>query len=88
MTLKMVTWEGDFTQFLVNADTDSEAIAKSIKANFKYCSPGDDDENEVEKNMRDPTTYSVEDVNFDLLCEIFERTDICGKYEDAVVFNG
>ena len=34
MNLKLVTWDGDLTQFLVEADTDEEAIKKAIEANY------------------------------------------------------
>lgn len=83
MKLKLVTWEGDLTQFLVEANTNLEAIRKAIKANLQI---GDCDE-EIEKDIHDLTAYTVEDVDFSLLSEIFRRTDYIGTYGEAVVFN-
>ena len=81
--LKLVTWDGDLTQFLVEADTNLEAIRKAVKANLQI---GDCDE-EIEEDIHDLTTYTVEDVDFSLLSEIFKRTDYIGTYGEAVVFN-
>ena len=83
MNLKMVTWDGDLTQFLVEADTNLEAIRKAVKANLQI---GDCDE-EIEDDIHDLTTYTVEDVDFSLLMEIFQRTDLIGPYRETVVFN-
>ena len=87
MNLKLVTWDGDFTQFLVEAETEDEAIEKSIKANWKYGDPGGDDCGLVARDIDDPTTYTVEDVDFSLLSEIFRREDCYGRLKDAIVFN-
>ncbi len=81
--LKLVTWEGDLTQFLVDAETNMEAIQKAIEANLQI---GDCDE-EIEADLHDLTAYTVEDVDFSLLSEIFRRTDYIGTYGEAVVFN-
>ena len=75
MNLKLVTWDGDLTQFLVEADTDEEAIKKAIEANFIFADPGDDDDSLLRLDMQDSRAYEVEDVNFNLLSEIFRRTD-------------
>ena len=75
MNLKLVTWDGDLTQFLVEADTDEEAIKKAIEANFIFSDPEDDDDGLVRKDMQDKSWYEVEDVDFNLLSEIFRRTD-------------
>ena len=83
MNLKLVTWEGDLTQFLVEADTNLKAIRKAVEANLQI---GDCDE-EIEEDIHDLTTYTVEEVDFNLLSEIFGRTDYIGVYEEAVVFN-
>ena len=82
MNLKMVTWEGDLTQFLVEANTNLEAIRKAVEANLQI---GDCEE--IEEDPHDLTTYTVEDVDFGLLSEIFRRTDYIGTYGEAVVFN-
>lgn len=83
MNLKLVTWDGDLTQFLVDANTNLEAIKKAVEANLKL---GDCDD-EIEADIHDLTTYEVEDVDFNLLGEIFRRTDWIGNYENAIIFN-
>ncbi len=82
MNLKLVTWDGDLTQFLVEAETNLEAIKKAIEANLQL---GDCEGSEA--SIHDLTTYTVEDVDFSLLSEIFKRTDYIGTYGEAVVFN-
>lgn len=81
--LKLVTWEGDFTQFLVEASSDEEAINKAIKANLEITYDEDDFD-----YINDFYTYTIDDVDFDLLCEILNRTDKLGKFGEALVFNG
>ena len=83
MTLKLVTYEGDLTQFLVEAKTGEEAIKKAIKANEKLDVSIDDEVLEV---INDSSVYSCEDVDWFLLTEILRRDDMNGKFEDAVVF--
>ena len=84
MKLYMVTWDGDLTQFLVEAETNEEAISKAIYANKefdRYCRSDNPD-------ITDPTLYTVDDVDFNLLCEIIERNDwFKGKFGEAKVFN-
>lgn len=84
MKLKLVTWEGDLTQFLVEADTNAEAIKKAMESNLLI---GEVDD-EIFDDVKDATAYTVEDVDFDLLCEIIERNDwFKGKFGEAKVFN-
>ena len=47
-----------------------------------------DVDDEIVDDMKDSAAYSVEEVDFELLSELFNRTDIIGKYGEAVVFNG
>lgn len=70
MNIKLVTWDGDLTQFLVEAETNLDAIWKAIEANLKL---GDCDG--TDSDIHDSTTYSVEDVDFKLLGELFNRKD-------------
>lgn len=81
--LKMVTWDGDLTQFLVEANTNVEAIKKAMESNFSIGKVDD----EIVDDMKDSSAYIVEDVDFNLLKEIFERADCLGIYGEAVVFN-
>ena len=73
--LKMVTYELDLTQFLVDAETDEEAIQKAIRANCSY----EFDSEEDEKDAKDKINYSVEDI-YDMrnLYYICQRIDIMG----------
>lgn len=86
MKLKLVTWDGDLTQFLVEADTRDEAISKAITANKefnRFC--GDNGHDDFE----DRNLYDVYDIDFDILCDIIERNDwFKGKFGEAKVFNG
>lgn len=85
MILKMVTYDGDLTQFLVEARTNDEAIAKAIHANKEI----DRELGASDESVNNPACYEVDDVDFKLLCEIIERNDwLCGTYGEAKVFNG
>ena len=58
MNLKMVTWDLDYMQFLVNADTNEDAINRAIGINLSYA-PIDD---EVQfKDIKDTFGCVVED---------------------------
>ena len=84
INLKMVTWDGDLTQFLVEADTNEEAIEKAITANKEFDRLCGSDNPDVD-NLN---CYIVDNVDFDLLCEIIERNDwFKGKFGEAKVFN-
>lgn len=96
MKLLFVTWDLDFTQFLVEADNDTEAIKKSIEAHEKYDEdnwgkrdPDDEEDAIFLEDMHDPSTYSVDPVDFKLLDEIIKyRDDYVGMYGEAIVFFG
>lgn len=84
MNLKMVTWDGDLTQFLVEAETRDEAISKAITANKEFDRFCESNSAEIE----DRNSYYVDDIDFNLLCEIIERNDwFKGKFGEAKVFN-
>lgn len=93
MNLKMVTWEGDLTQFLVDAETDEDAIQQAIRANQEiddcYTWQPDTDENDREHidNVADVAWYVVDDVDFCMLKAIFGREDCRRIYGNAIVFN-
>lgn len=72
MDLKLVTFNRDQEQFLVNATGNETAIELAIEANKKI---GNFDEPEWNAEMEDKSRYKVEDVDFDLLCEIIKRDD-------------
>ena len=91
MNLKMVTWDGDLTQFLVEAETRDEAISKAITANKefdRFCGWSSADDNLVCRDFEDRNLYDVSDIDFDILCEIIERNDwVKGELGEAKVFN-
>ena len=67
--LKLVTFDGDLTQFLVEADNKLEAIKQAVEANLHLGNEGFD------SYIHDLTLYTVEDVDFDLLKELIKRQD-------------
>ena len=61
MNLKLVTFDKDQEQFLVNAAKDETAIELAIEANKKI---GDYDNPDWNEQMNDKSNYDVEDVDF------------------------
>ena len=83
--LKMVTWEGDLTQFLVDAETDSDAIDKSIMANIEIAKANGWETD----GYSDRESYSVDDVGFDFLKDLYHfRDDYWCISGDAIVYSG
>ena len=82
MELKLVTFETDLTQFLVEADNYADAIQFAMDANREYGNT-----TEIMEDVEDVSNYSVEDVSFNLLSEMFLREDCCGRCAGAIVFN-
>lgn len=92
MKLKLVTWEGDLTQFLVDAEDNIEAIEiaknanRAIDRNYKY-DPEDEDDASHLRNVEDSSCYEVEDVdNLNMLESLMFRPDCGGMYGGAIVF--
>jgi hypothetical protein len=84
----MVTFELDYTQFLVAADITEEAINYAIKANETLGGFVENDENGLTfAEVRDPKLYSVADVDFDILKEIIQRKDwlLCKELNEPVI---
>lgn len=76
MHLKFVTFMGDQEQFLVNAIGNNTAIELAIEANMEIGGLVDDENDGLtEKEVRDVSKYIVEDVDFNMLCEIIKRDD-------------
>lgn len=84
MNLKLVTFECDLTQFLVEANLWDDAIDIAIEANLDL--GGFSGDGLTIDGARDKANYTVEDVDFNLLHELFLRTDNCGRYRNAIVF--
>jgi len=85
LNLKMVTYYGDLTQFIVDAKNYDEAIQKAIEAN-KSNLMGPYDEEFLE-DMEDPANYSIDVViDMDLLGEIMRRNDYIGNYNGTLIF--
>ena len=83
MTLWLVTWEPDLTQFLVNAKTETGAIDAAMTANIKL----EDVPNP--EDIYDRTTYSVDAVDMSRLCDIIKyRKDVWDVVDDVVCYVG
>lgn len=98
--LYLVTFDLDYTQFLVNADTynlDSsfdcvkkEAIDLAIKAHIDYANHefGGFDENPSLSEAMDRDNYSVVNVDMEMLLDIIKRNDWHPRlYGEAIVFS-
>ena len=85
--LKMVTYELDDTQFLVDAETNEEAIQKAIHANCNTYLLDEFDSEEDEREAKDKTNYTVEPVNnMKSLYHIYYfRDDIIGLDNDETI---
>lgn len=82
MNLWLVTWGLDLTQFLVDAETESEAIYKAIEANKKI------EPSEYDPDMEVTDTYSTDLVDMELLCEIVKRNDVWDVVGNVICFVG
>lgn len=84
MELKIVTFEIDNTQFLVNATrlTESEVIEYANDVNREL---GQIEDYDFEEYLE--SDYEVEDVDWDMLKGIFRRTDRLFETADVIVFN-
>lgn len=82
--LKLVTFEIDNTQFLVNATrlTESEVIEYANDANKEL---GQIEDYDFDSYLE--SDYLVEDVDWDMLKEIFRRNDRLFETSDVIVFN-
>ena len=89
MNLKLVTFEIDYTQFLVDEIDNDKALEAAIEAN-KSNFLGDWDPEEItETGMFDPGNYTIEEVNdMNMLAEIVRRDDYCGIINGVIVLNG
>lgn len=81
MKLILVTFETDLTQFLVDTDNYADAIQEAMNAN-RACASIDG----IEEEVGDISNYTCEDVDFNMLSEMFRRTDCGGRCENAIVF--
>ncbi len=80
--LWMVTWNLDLTQFLVEAETDFEAVCKAIETNKKL------EPSEYDPDMEIADTYWVEPVDMDMLGEIIKRKDVWDVIDNVICFVG
>lgn len=81
ISLKLVTFELDLTQFLVEAVTDDEAIVKAIEANLKL---GEIDGGKEE--ILDHTTYTVKDVDVATLYNLLVGKDVVNNFDGVITF--
>lgn len=87
MNLKMVTYELDDTQFLVNTETDEEAIQKAIHANCNTYLLNEFDSEEDEREAKDKSNYTVESIDTmeSLYHLYYYRDDIVGLDNDETI---
>ena len=89
MNLKLVTFEIDYTQFLVDEIDNDKAIEAAIEVNKSYFFGEWDLEEITETEMFDSGNYTIEEVNdMNMLAEIVRRNDYCGIINGVIVLNG
>ncbi len=81
MDLKIVTFTGDSTQFLVDDPDNNGAIASAMRANTSSALGMCD--TEMEKLVKDPGNYTVKNVS-----DIYDLYDVFRQREDAVMLYG
>ena len=84
MNLKLVTFDIDLTQFLVDARTNDEAIQRAIELNNSEFLGKMDDDHWICTN--DKHNYTVDDVSMELLCGLMLRNDCLGISDNVIVF--
>lgn len=90
MSLYLVTFDIDNTQFLVNTETKTEAVQDAIIANQDYELLDEIDDYMMDE-IRNRKNYFVEEIDMKLLAEMFNRNDCLGlSYlcDNVIVFNG
>lgn len=89
MNLLLVTFLYDYSEFLVDAQTDDEAIKYAMEAN-KSGVLGRVEDSEYEMGINDPTNYYVNFIvnDMNMLNEIIRRDDYAGIYNGVIIFNG
>ena len=91
MNLKLVTFDLDNTQFLVDEENESDAIDFAIKANKSgVCGPFSEssDYGLTKEEAEDIANYTVEEVDMEMLAAICLRNDYIGCVNEVIVFNG
>lgn len=89
MNLKMVTYELDDTQFLVDAETNEDAIQKAIHAICNTYLLDEFDSEEDERDAKDSSNYTVESIN-DMkrlysICHLSKAQFIVGLDNDETI---
>ena len=89
MNLIWVTWDGDLTHFLVNADTSEDAIKYAIEANVRIGMENPENDEYFDEDIHNPNTYICEDVDgMEYLFMICQRNDWMFCTEHAIAFCG
>lgn len=87
MTLYLITYDLDNTQFLVNANDGRDAIELAIEQNLseKFLGSYDDESDAIE--MKKIINYTIEFISdFESLCEIIKREDWLGNTSNVMIF--
>ena len=86
LNLKMVTFDLDYSQFLVDAENIDEAIDLAIEANKSDLLGHWDPMGIPESEMNARENYFIDDVvDMNFLGEIFGREDYRGNYNGTIV---
>lgn len=85
MKLKLVTFDIDLTQFLIDSNSVDDVIAKAIEINGNESLLGGLD-NDLRPDVLDRHNYTVDDVDMSLLCGMMLRQDCCGIFDNVIVF--
>lgn len=81
--LYLVTWDLDLTQFLVEAESKEEAVREAVQTNIGL----NDLTEEQEIDAQEIETYSVDEVDFQLLQGLIKREDwMTVKEKNVIVF--
>ena len=87
MTLYLITYDLDNTQFLVNANDGRDAIELAIEQNLSEKFLGNYDDESDAINIKKITNYTIEFIgDFESLCEIIKRNDWIGCTPNVMIF--
>lgn len=91
MNLKLVTFDLDYTQFLVNEENGINVINLAIEANRSdVCGPLSEssDYGLTKEEVEDIANYTVEEVDMEMLAAVCLRDDYIGCVNEVIIFNG
>ena len=89
ITLMMVTFNLDLSQFLMNETDRKRAVERAIEANKSEVLGYWDPDEILKKEINDPDNYTVDYIyEMDIILGIIQRTDWVDEYKGVIAFNG